>query len=138
MRKNETAPERLIALRDKLAITQAQMADLLGVSKNYIYLIESKTNKPGRKFIAKLEALEESESKKLDTPRFSVSENKNTVNETPEPYRVRREIWTEASNKKLEELLAEYSQEKDWGAVKEITTELLNRKITDKLKGKTP
>ncbi len=58
------------------------------------------------------------------------------IDEGSESYTVRLGIWREASNEKLEALLREYSDEKDWGAVKEITTELLNRKITDKLKGK--
>ena len=57
-------------------------------------------------------------------------------NEGTVPYRIRRVIWMDSDNATLEKLLHEYSQEKDWGAVKEITTELLNRKITDKLKEK--
>ena len=60
-----------------------------------------------------------------------------TGEEIVEPYKVRKAIWMDAPNNRLEELLEEYAAEKDWGAVKEITTELLNRKITDKLKRKT-
>jgi hypothetical protein len=49
-------------------------------------------------------------------------------------YKVRLSVWKEAGTARLEALLHEYASERDWGAVKEITTELLNRKITDKLK----
>lgn len=55
------------------------------------------------------------------------------VKEEPPSYSVRRSIWLEADNNRLEALLREYAEERDWGAVKEITAELLNRKITDKL-----
>jgi hypothetical protein len=110
------------------------MGQALGVTKNYIYLIESEKNKPGKKFILKLDRFAESRSKILDSPRPTSLIEEKTINEEAAPYRIRRMIWIEADNEKLEALLHEYAIEKDWGAVKEITTELLNRKITNKLK----
>jgi transcriptional regulator with XRE-family HTH domain len=62
------------------------------------------------------------------------TEKAPAINEEVAAYKVRLSVWKEAGTARLEALLREYANERDWGAVKEITTELLNRKITDKLR----
>ncbi len=65
--KSENFGERLRDARFTLRFTQDEMAQLLDVSGNYIYLLESGTNKPGPKMLRRLEEVElELESKSKD------------------------------------------------------------------------
>src|SRR5690242_4896694 len=65
--KIEGFGERLRDVRFKLRFTQDEMANLLDVSGNYIYLLESGTNRPGPKMVRRLEELEkEVEAKSKD------------------------------------------------------------------------
>lgn len=106
------------------------MGDALGVSKNYVWMIEKGSKEPSKKVLAKLDLLENSE---IDAPQTTPADL--VAGDKPVSYSMRRELWMEAADEKLAALLHEYAEEKDWGAVKEITTELLNRKISAKLKG---
>lgn len=139
MREFETNSERFVRVRNKLGLTQPALAKLIGCAGNYVYLIEAGKKEPSEKLVSKLDQLEKSgiqdcgEKKTYETDRSEM-----LIEEDQTRYKVRRLIWKEADNDKLGELLREYANENGWGEVKEIATELLNRKITNKLKGKTP
>jgi len=107
------------------------MGAALGISKNYVYMLEAGTKNPSRKILDKLDQMEASESNRKAEPDF--------VAENAMPYRCKECVrsWLDASTEELEELLTEFAQVADLGAVREITNELLHRKITEKLKGRT-
>jgi DNA-binding transcriptional regulator YiaG len=41
-------PQKVKALRGRLRLSQAKMAELLGVSEDYIFVLEKGTRKPGK------------------------------------------------------------------------------------------
>ena len=53
-------PERLKTLRFRLRSTQDEMAERLGVSGNYVYLVESGKKPPTFKLLRKVEEIERS------------------------------------------------------------------------------
>ncbi len=57
MKKGDNFSDRLKEARSSLGISQAKLANKLGVTGNYIYLIESGAKSPGSDFIARFELL---------------------------------------------------------------------------------
>jgi transcriptional regulator with XRE-family HTH domain len=123
--KNQAKKFRpMIEARESMGMTQAEFAEHIGISSNYVYLIESGKKPPGPKIIEKLERLE---SKKSDD--FLVQE------EAALPYGSPFKIFNAIPTARLETLLKECAEERDWLTIEKVATELANRKITDKLKG---
>jgi transcriptional regulator with XRE-family HTH domain len=133
----------LKSLRKVHRLTLAQLSEHTGVPVSSIGAFEKGTRPLkqehrkaieghfGVEIVEIAETEESAESYPLSEPKtFAVEENQDC-------YKVRLKIWRDADNAKLTALLKEYTDEMDWGAVKEISNELLNRKITDKLKGRT-
>lgn len=58
MRENETVPDRFLRVRNKFGLTQPQMAEKLGIAKNYVYLLEKGKNNPSAKLVSKLDLIE--------------------------------------------------------------------------------
>ena len=52
---------RLIAIRKRLGVTQQTLAEMLGIDKNYVYMLE-KGRRAGKKVIARVSQLETEES----------------------------------------------------------------------------
>lgn len=130
--------EKLREWREGQGLSQTAVGKRLECAREHVGRIETGKKTPSKFLAARIEALISDEecdqiTPEDHTPRVFVSHA--AVCEEPPAYAVRRSIWLEAENCRLEALLREYTEEKDWGAVKEITTELLNRKITDKLLG---
>lgn len=120
MRKSETIAERLIRLRAERNFTQAQMGQALGVTKNYIYLIESEKNKPGKKFIAKLDSFSNGQSQNLDQTRYALSNTHKTADQL-----------SDVSDKQFERILLKCVEIKDWGGVEKMAAELHRRKLAE-------
>jgi transcriptional regulator with XRE-family HTH domain len=132
MRKSETIAERLIRLRVERNFTQARMGQLLGVTKNYIYLIESEKNKPGKKFIAKLDSLSNGQSQNLDQ-RFALADTNKTAVEPAGPC-VEKTIadqWVTTPDEQFEKILLKCVELKDWGGVEKMAAELHRRKLAE-------
>lgn len=135
----------MIRLRHEHNMTQAELASALGVSTNYVWMIEKGTKEPSKKLVRKLVLLESG-----DAPLFPAEDaaescvhrlNNKTVliKGPPEACAecAHRSTWKTAETEQLELLLQNFVKKKEWWAVKEITEELLNRNITAKLKGQT-
>ncbi len=128
MKKSETKLERVVRLRSEMDLTQDELGAALGVTGNYIYLIEAGKKNPSDKLMAKLNRLEVSKSNSGRQPDF--------VEETPDiRYSVAPRGLDAASTDALENLLESFVQEKDYGVVGKLADELLHRKINEKLKG---
>jgi transcriptional regulator with XRE-family HTH domain len=103
----------MISLRKSKNLTQAELGKLLGISGNYVYLIESGNKKPGSKILEKLDALE--------------LEYAGCINETPAAYSVKN-AWDE-TDAGIERTLLKCVEIKDWGGVEKLAAELHRRKI---------
>lgn len=115
MSKTEKICDRLLRLRSELGKTQGEMAELLGVSRNYIYLIEKEKESAGPKFQRKLDALE---SKNLDgISQVDLRENHVVAD------------WKASPDFELMEKMNRAIGKEEWAAVSEISVELQRRKV---------
>jgi transcriptional regulator with XRE-family HTH domain len=78
MKKSERKFQPMISAREARNMTQAEFAKLLGISSNYVHLIEAGHKPPGPKILEKLKQL------KISTPE--------QVDEDPDHYTVRKEF----------------------------------------------
>jgi transcriptional regulator with XRE-family HTH domain len=123
MKKSETISERLVRLREERNLTQAEIGRLVGVSKNYIYLIESGSKVPAEKFVRKLDHFE-----------TGASNSPMAVNEESAPYKSSRPVsWSGVTTDRLEALLRACEDEKDWLAVERVARELAERKMKERM-----
>ena len=121
-------------MRGEKNLTQSQMGELLGVSKNYVYMLEKGTKVPSNKVIVKLDRIEASES----NLRFLCDHERahkeiQTIDESDEPHGQPPNIWTDMDALQLEALLHVSVEKKEWGAVEKIASELFNRKLKGRL-----
>ena len=75
--KLENVSKRVFELRNRLGYTQEALAAKLGVSRNYVYMVE-KGRTPGKKFVEKLRELEQ--------PSESTKTNPNVIHEESPAY----------------------------------------------------
>lgn len=87
IQKSEIFSETLTSLRMRLKMTQQELAERLGVSKNYIYMIE-KGRLPGPKFISQVRRLEETISQAIEHPNILKESKAEYENEDPKLKRV--------------------------------------------------
>lgn len=55
-------PDRLKAYRKRHNLTQQQLADRLGIAKNYVWMLETNKKPPSKKIADELDRLEKSET----------------------------------------------------------------------------
>jgi transcriptional regulator with XRE-family HTH domain len=113
MKKSEKISDRMVLLRKAHGLTQAEWGKLLGISGNYVYLIESGKKQPSSKILEKLDSLE--------------TEPADRVNEDFAPYQVKK-VWNE-TDAGMERTLLKCVEMKDWGGVEKLAAELHRRKI---------
>ena len=116
----EPLSNRLKAVRNSLKMTQAELAERLNISRNYVHLIESGA-KPGGKNIREKLALLEKEN-----PEDNRQPSRPTLNVIPMKC-VKTEV--------LEEILPDCIAAKDWQVASDIALELERRKAGNKTEG---
>lgn len=122
--------DRLLRLREGLGLTQTEMAERLDVSKNYIYLIESGKNTPGKKFVLKFEQVESAFEKNetcgsnlLDNPNEQAPKrNLSYLEGVANPF-------DNASDNDLQAMLLEFIKLKNWGSLVLVAKELQRREL---------
>lgn len=134
--------DRLLEMRGLLGATQAEMAERLGVSRNYIYLIESGKKEPGAKFLRNLERIEHKVSNdasaianKLEGDDFDDIKirrtGKYTVERRSHYLKESESSFDNAPDADLKTTLLECVRIDDWGGVELLAKELHRRKLLD-------
>lgn len=125
--------ERLVRVRSEKGLKQSEIAEMLGVSKNYVYLIEAGRNKPSRKITEKLDRIESGESN-----------NQNFLRKVmpPDFFDEIEAQWSAQTTEQLKTLLQHKVDRNDWGAVQLVARKLQDRELTEfnqkLLKGEEP
>lgn len=119
MKKSEKKFQPMISAREARNMTQAEFAELLGISSNYVHLIESGHKSPGPKILEKLAQIESAPPDKVD--------------ECSDLYRTKTvaEQWAETSDEQFEKILLKCVEIKDWGGVEKMAAELHRRKLAE-------
>lgn len=116
MKKSENSSKRFVSARKQRGLTQEQFAEMLGISGNYVYLIESGKKPAGPKLLEKLELLE---AEKLTD---------SLTGNAPAGADVSNSIST-AATADLEKILTRCVEIKDWGGAEKIAAELHRRAL---------
>ena len=124
--ENQKIFDRVKRYREKAGLTQPQLAELLGISANYVYQIEAKTKHSGPSVILLFEQLESGKLVKGESDRFG---------EESGPYKatVDLTVMDDAWLQKLKDHFTNESRASDLGA--EIKIKLIKslRAIVEEL-----
>ncbi len=108
--------DRIVRFREANHLTQAELAELLGVSKNYVYLVESERNTPGAKFVKNFEIIENSHQKSETKKNGFLGKSETSPNSEYDDLMI---------------LLNDFVKRENWGAVKELANQLIKKQIDD-------
>lgn len=72
---------RLINLRKKYSWTQQQLAQILDISANYVWMLESKKKNPSNKIVKKLEKLERLSQNNLEISHLDIQSTESNIDE---------------------------------------------------------
>jgi transcriptional regulator with XRE-family HTH domain len=116
----DSLSNRMISVRNRLNLTQKELAARLNISKNYVYLIECGEKRGGKKVREKLDYLEKESGIRLD----------NAVQPEKPPktlFRIVSASAPEVSVSTLESMLEACEAAKDFDSMAVVARELMRR-----------